>query len=58
MGGCIAPLEYMKMINGSTSTAEKEKNKKDLLEYCGIDTMDMIMIRNELLKRTSDQFGF
>jgi hypothetical protein len=37
----------------SASIAEKEEIRKDLLEYCGIDTLGMIMIRNELLKRTS-----
>jgi hypothetical protein len=50
--GTLASLEYMRMINGGTSDVEKEKIRKDLLEYCGIDTLGMIMIRNELLKRT------
>jgi hypothetical protein len=44
----------MRMIDAETSTTEKEKIKRDLLEYCGIDTLGMVMIRNELLKRTSE----
>jgi len=42
----------MRMIDAETSAIEEEKIKKDLLEYCGIDTLGMVMIRNELLKRT------
>jgi predicted RecB family nuclease len=52
--GSLASLEYMRIINGGTSVTEKEKIRKNLLEYCGIDTLGMVMIRNELLKRTSD----
>jgi predicted RecB family nuclease len=52
--GSLASLEYLRMINGGTSDVEKEKIRNDLLEYCGIDTLGMVMIRNELLKRTSD----
>ena len=50
--GTLASLEYMRMIDDGTSVAEKERIKKDLLEYCGNDTLGMVMIRNELLKRT------
>ena len=50
--GTLASLEYLRMIDAETSAIEKEKIKKDLLEYCGIDTLGMVMIRNELLKRT------
>jgi hypothetical protein len=38
------------MIDLSTSTNEKEKIKKDLLNYCGHDTLAMLKIREELLK--------
>jgi predicted RecB family nuclease len=50
--GTLASLEYMRMINGGTSDVEKEKIRNDLLEYCGIDTLGMVVIRSELLKRT------
>jgi hypothetical protein len=51
--GTLASLEYMRMIDAETSVVEKERIKRDLLEYCGNDTLGMVMIRNELLKRTS-----
>jgi hypothetical protein len=51
--GTLASLEYMRMIDSGTSASEKGRIKKDLLEYCGNDTLGMVMIRNELLKRTS-----
>jgi hypothetical protein len=40
------------MIDPATPADEKERIRKDLLEYCGVDTLGMVMIRNELLKRT------
>lgn len=52
--GTLASMEYMRMIDEGTSVVEKERIKKDLLEYCMNDTLGMVMIRNELLKRTSD----
>ena len=51
--GTLASLEYMRMIDAGTSAREKERIKRDLLEYCGNDTLGMVMVRNELLKRTS-----
>jgi predicted RecB family nuclease len=51
--GSLASLEYMRMVEAEISATEKEKIKKDLLEYCGVDTLGMIMIREELLKRTA-----
>ena len=39
------------MIDPSTPIDEKEKIKKDLLTYCGHDTLAMLKIREELLKR-------
>ena len=48
--GQLAGLEYLRMINPSTSAYEKEKIRKDLLTYCGHDTLAMLRIREELLK--------
>jgi len=48
--GQLAGLEYLHMIDLSTSTNEKEKIRKDLLNYCGHDTLAMLKIREELLK--------
>jgi hypothetical protein len=40
------------MVDPSTSPKERETIKKDLLAYCGHDTLAMLKIREELLKRT------
>jgi hypothetical protein len=52
--GSLASLEYMRMLDAGTSGIEKEKIRKDLLEYCTNDTLGMVMIRGELLMRTWD----
>ena len=39
------------MIDPSISPEEKERIKKELLVYCGYDTLAMVEIRDELLKR-------
>jgi len=49
----LASLEYMRMVDPTTPVDEKERIRKDLLEYCGVDTLGMVMIRKDLLKRTS-----
>ncbi len=49
--GQLAGLEYPRMIDPSASNDEKEKIKEDLLTYCGHDTLAMLKIREELLKR-------
>jgi len=49
--GQLASLEYLKMIDLSTSPEEREKIKKALLAYCGHDTLALLKIREELLKR-------
>jgi hypothetical protein len=49
--GQMASLEYLRMIDPETPPQEKEKIKKDLLTYCAHDTMAMVKIREELLKR-------
>ena len=48
--GIQAALEYLRMIDSSTSSAEKDRIRKDLLTYCGQDTLAMVKIREVLLK--------
>ena len=52
--GQMASLEYLRMIDPATPPDEKEKIKKDLLTYCAHDTMAMVKIRDELLKRATN----
>ena len=47
------PTQAQRDASAAALKAQKEKIKKDLLEYCGIDTSGMVMIRKDLLKRTS-----
>lgn len=47
--GQLASLEYMRMIDPFTSA--KKIIKKNLLSYCGYDTLAMLKIREELLRR-------
>jgi hypothetical protein len=49
--GSMASLEYLRMLAPSTSSGEKERIRKNLLTYCGHDTLGMVKIREELLKR-------
>ncbi len=49
--GNQASLEYRRMLDSGTPAAEKERIKKDLLTYCGHDTLAMVKIREELLSR-------
>ena len=49
--GQQAGLEYLRMINNSTPSHEKEKIRKALLTYCGHDTLAMLKIREELFNR-------
>jgi hypothetical protein len=51
--GQMASLQYLRMIDPSTPPDEKEKIKNDLLEYCAQDTLAMVEIRKELLKRAA-----
>jgi hypothetical protein len=39
------------MIDSATQIEEKAKIKEDLLTYCGRDTLAMLKIREELLKK-------
>jgi hypothetical protein len=41
------------MIDVSTPAEEKEKIKKNLLTYCGHDTLAMLKIREELMDSAS-----
>ena len=49
--GNQASLEYLRMIDPLTSPEEKKQIKKELLIYCGYDTLAMVKIRDELIKR-------
>ncbi len=49
--GNHASLEYLRMIDPATAPAEKKEIRKNLLNYCGHDTLAMVKIREELLKR-------
>jgi predicted RecB family nuclease len=51
--GNQAALEYAQMIDSATSSTQKSKIRKDLLIYCGQDTLAMVRIRQELLKSFS-----
>jgi predicted RecB family nuclease len=51
--GTIASSEYLRMIDARTPDSEKQTIKRDLLKYCGTDTLGMLRIRDELLKRAS-----
>ncbi|MGD9304251.1 MAG: DUF2779 domain-containing protein, partial [Desulfobacterales bacterium] len=47
--GNQASLEYLRMIDPATPPAEKKKIRKNLLDYCGHDTLAMVKIREQLL---------
>ena len=49
--GGQASLEYLRMIDPSTSSKEREKIRENLLTYCEQDTYAMVRIREEMLKR-------
>jgi hypothetical protein len=49
--GQQAGLEYLRMIDPSTSTGEMERIKAALLAYSGQDTLTMVKIREVLLSR-------
>jgi hypothetical protein len=51
--GNQAALEYARMIDPATPTREKNKIREALLIYCGQDTLAMVKIREELLRRIS-----
>jgi len=49
--GGQAGLEYLRMIDTETLPEDRERIQKELLEYCRQDTLAMVRIREELLKR-------
>ena len=49
--GNQASFEFLRMLDPSTSPDEKQRIKKELLEYCGYDTLGMVKIRDKLLER-------
>ena len=49
--GNQASLEYWRMHDPSTPANERAQIRKDLLIYCGQDTLAMVKIREKLLKR-------
>ncbi len=50
--GSQASLEYLRMIDPQTTATEKQKIERNLLAYCGQDTLAMVRIREALLKRS------
>jgi predicted RecB family nuclease len=51
--GQQAGLEYMKMTDPSTPQDLKARIRRDLLCYCSHDTLAMVKIREELLRRVA-----
>lgn len=49
--GNMASLAYLRMLDPSTPDKEKEKIKEDLLVYCAHDTLAMVRLRDDLLRR-------
>jgi hypothetical protein len=49
--GMQASLDYLRMVDAKTHRDEKARIRDDLLTYCGQDTLAMVKIRDELLKR-------
>jgi len=49
--GTQASLEYLRMLDPSTPSDERRRIKGNLLTYCAHDTLAMVRIREELLKR-------
>jgi len=49
--GAFASAEYLRMIDPSTPNEEKQKIRKSLLTYCSYDTLAMLRIRDEIMKR-------
>jgi hypothetical protein len=49
--GSHASFEYLRMIRPGTPSEKKEKIRENLLIYCSYDTLAMLKIRDELIKR-------
>jgi hypothetical protein len=52
--GGQAGLEYLRMIDPETARAEKDRIRRELLNYCRQDTLAMVKIREALLKRSTN----
>jgi len=50
--GQQAGLEFLRMIDPSTPTEERERIKVALLAYCGQDTLAMVKLRENILNRS------
>jgi hypothetical protein len=50
--GSLASLAYLRMLDPAAPAGEKAKIREDLLAYCSHDTLGMVRIREELLRRT------
>jgi predicted RecB family nuclease len=50
--GTLASLEYLRMLDPSARPEERKRIREDLLTYCGHDTLAMVKIREELLRRS------
>jgi len=51
MEGNQASFAYLRMIDPSTPLEEKDRIKKELLIYYSYDTLAMVKIRDELIRR-------
>ena len=49
--GNQASFEYLRMLDTTIPRAERDKIKEDLLQYCAQDTLAMVRIREELIRR-------
>jgi predicted RecB family nuclease len=49
--GQQASVDYLRMLDPAIPREEREKIKEDLLTYCAHDTLAMVKIREELLRR-------
>jgi len=49
--GSMASLEYLRMIDPKTDASERERIRKDLLAYCGQDTLGMVEVFKALKKK-------
>lgn len=51
--GSEAQSVYLRMIDEKTSAKDKEKHRKDLIEYCTKDTLGMVLLVDWLFKQTN-----
>ena len=51
--GGAASREFLRVTFGDVSAAERRRVRRDLEDYCGLDTLGMVQIANELRRITS-----